>query len=85
MRHGRMAHGGMKTSIEKLDLLEVRPLQNVAVFRGAAGSKIGIRPLLHIPLDGVLSVWSTAQGEWKVSLRGFVGMEESGPVYVPIE
>lgn len=85
MRQGRMSHGGMKTSAEFIDLLEVRPMENAVVVRGAAGSKLGQRPKINLPLDAILSVWSSASGEWTISVRGFLGSEGGAHLFVPIE
>ena len=71
--HVTMRSGERALEVTTLDLIEVRVLQNVALFRGAAGKLP--ETVCHIPLDGIESVWSTASGTWRVALKGRISVE----------
>lgn len=81
-RMGVLAHGSYKKGEQLLDFVEVRLLENVAVFRGAAGKMP--ETLCHVPLDGIESVWSTGKG-WRIAFKGFVHVEGRDLLYVPVD
>jgi hypothetical protein len=60
-----------------LALVEVRPLENVAVFvnRNVIDEMYptmssGVTKALHLPLDAIRSVWSDGDGDWAVLITG---------------
>lgn len=79
---------GSSTARTDLDLEEVNPLANVAVFRVSQSQpegrlKLPAAQLLHVPLDGIASVWRTEGGAWSVCLRGTISVLNNKPHYSP--
>ncbi len=72
-----------------LDLLEVRPLENAAVFRGAQIQKPNTYKvpagIFHVPLNEVEAVWSLQDGTWCLKLKGQIQAVDGKPFYVPNE
>ena len=83
VRSGVFPNGRYKKETQLLDFVEVRLLENVAVFRGGAGKLP--ETMCHVPLDGVESVWSTGKGGWQIALRGFVQAEGRDLLYVSVD
>lgn len=74
MRLGVLPDDRWNTKLTKLDFVEVRLLENVAIFRGASGNWPTSH--CHIPLGCIDSVWSTVKGTWRIALRGFVRADD---------
>ncbi|MHB8879590.1 MAG: AlbA family DNA-binding domain-containing protein [Myxococcaceae bacterium] len=70
-----------------LELLEVRPMANVAVFKVSefqqeANQKgLPSHPPVHIPLDAIHSVWSQHDGDWAMRLKGGVVAVDGTPQF----
>ncbi len=69
-----MALESERTKRRYLDLDEVRPLENVAVFRMSQLEKQGAHPttegVIYIPLSEIGTVWSVKDGDWCLTLKG---------------
>lgn len=58
-----------------LNLVEIRPLENVVVFSGSRvphqqTNTVPHEKRLHVPLDEIETVWSLANGGWTLKLKG---------------
>lgn len=78
----RLENGRWAEQMTSLDFVEVRLLENVAVFRGSAG--VLPESLCHIPLEAIQSAWSTVNGTWRITVRGMIEAHNaSGLVFDP--
>lgn len=64
-------HFPLATGLMRLDFVEVRPMENTAVFRG---SNLGGLPSVpcHVPLDAIRTIWVDKGGEFHIDLDGSI-------------
>lgn len=80
--------GSPNAARSNFELLELRPTDNVAIFQPSQQQPQGFVPLpggerIHVPLDGIESVWSQDGGEWAMTLRGKIDVLFNKPRYAP--
>lgn len=77
-----------QSKVSYLDLVDVKPLQNVAIFIAHQVNQPGSHPVahgthLHIPLPAIDLVWPLASGSWAMRIKGQIHSVNNVPLYVP--
>jgi hypothetical protein len=83
---------GQRERVAYGDLVEVRPLENVAVFRSAKVKRhdhdatVPVDVAFHVPLNAIDAVWSEPHDHWSLRVNGwFRFVEGKGLFYLPNE
>lgn len=86
-RMPQMTPESERTKRSYLDLEDIRPLENVAIFRKSQAQRQGAHPMaegiIHIPLSEIATVWSVKDGDWCLRLKGQIQTLGGSPFYIP--